>query len=448
MMGDEITAVIHKSVFIIIHPSSTYHPRIIPLVSLQNRFFNMDVFEQQPEMAAFVPPSFISTSISTSTSIFTFTSNTHTCRISSTTTTKRLKRNTSNGPALQISPPSNNNNGNNNNNNNKRRDDDDNNDDDGPKFPSWTYFLPILLPIVAPSPSNASPSKLRVVATTTIIHDLAKHIGGDLIDLHGLIKPGDDPHIYEPVPQDSIQIEKSDVVLYNGYDLESNLMPLILSTTSKTRRYAVGEAVVALPSSDNGIDTPDPHVWNDARNAISMAKAVCIALVDCDREHAKVFEQRCNKLAQELTELDSWIRKCIKSIPAKQRLLVTTHDAFQYYAKAYGLIIPGTLLGINTEEQPSARMMFELIEEIRRVNPPAVFFEQTVSPVLIKAVAEDAQVKLCEESLYSDSIGPQGSGAETYAKMMAYNTRVIVSALGGKIAPPPLAIAWANPNSR
>jgi len=286
--------------------------------------------------------------------------------------------------------------------------------------------------------------KLKIVTTTTIIHDLARHISGDRLDIVGLIKPGDDPHVYEPVPMDSVLIENCDVLLFNGFDLESNLMPLILNASPSTRKYPVGESVSPLPSSDeSGLDTPDPHVWNDAQNAIAMVNAICRAFCEVDPAFSREYEKRAAHLNRDLKELDIWIKKSIQSIPASQRLLVTTHDAFQYYAKAYGLTIPGTLLGINTEEQPSAKVMFSLIEEIRRVKPPAVFFEKTVSSVLIKAVAEDAQVKLCEESLYSDSIGPNGSGAETYSKMMAYNTRVIVSALGGKTPPAPLA--WANP---
>jgi len=283
---------------------------------------------------------------------------------------------------------------------------------------------------------------LKVVTTTTIIYDLAKHICDDRIQVVGLIKPGDDPHVYEPVPMDSVHIENADVILFNGFDLESNLMPLIRQAGAHARQYAVGEAVSPLPSSEVGQSTPDPHVWNDAKNAIAMVEAIARAFCEVDEANAAFYSKRASVLNRDLRELDAWIVKSIQSIPAAQRLLVTTHDAFQYYAKAYGLTIPGTLIGINTEEQPSAKVMFSLIEEIRRVKPPAVFFEKTVSSVLIKAVAEDAQVKLCEESLYSDSIGPIGSGAETYSKMMAYNTRVIVRALGGKIPPAPLA--WAH----
>jgi len=261
-----------------------------------------------------------------------------------------------------------------------------------------------------------------------------------LLDIVGLIKPGDDPHVYEPVPTDSILIERADVIVYNGFDLEMNLMPLINNAMVSCRHYAVGETVEPIPSCES-TDTPDPHVWNDARNALKMVNAIADAFAECDPDHASIYFDRARRITQELRELDKWIRKCIQSIPPKHRMLVTTHDAFQYYARAYGLTILGSLMGINTEEQPSAKMMSQLISELRTVRPPAVFFEKTVSPTLIQAVAEDADVLLCDESLYSDSIGPEGSGAETYQRMMAYNTRVIVSALGGRMSPAPLAFS-------
>eukprot|EP00181_Compsopogon_caeruleus_P000279 CAMPEP_0184686944 /NCGR_PEP_ID=MMETSP0312-20130426/24660_1 /TAXON_ID=31354 /ORGANISM="Compsopogon coeruleus, Strain SAG 36.94" /LENGTH=365 /DNA_ID=CAMNT_0027142571 /DNA_START=45 /DNA_END=1139 /DNA_ORIENTATION=+ len=280
---------------------------------------------------------------------------------------------------------------------------------------------------------NPSRQRLNVVVTTSIIEDLARAVAGGLLDIHGIVKPGDDPHVYEAVPLDTVRIEAADVVLFNGYNLEANLLPLIMACPAKTRRFPVGESVVALPSEEKGSTVPDPHVWNDARNAVSIARAIADAFAECDPLMRHVYLENAKLLTDELLSLDSWIRKSIQSIPAKQRLLVTTHDAFQYYAKAYGLTIPGTLIGINTEEQPSAKTMLNLIADIRRVRPAAVFFERTVSPLLIKAVAEEASVKLCDESLYSDSVGPKGSGAETYSEMMVYNTKVIVQALGGKI---------------
>ena len=132
-----------------------------------------------------------------------------------------------------------------------------------------------------------------------------------------------------------------------------------------------------------------------------------------------------------MQQLDSWISQQIQTIPIQQRQLVTTHDAFQYYARAYGLQVTGTLIGISTEEQPSARTIKSLADGIKATKVPAIFAETTINPDLIKTVAQEAEVKLAPEELYSDSIGAAGSDGDTYVKMLAANTRTIVEALGG-----------------
>ncbi|MFM7372689.1 MAG: metal ABC transporter solute-binding protein, Zn/Mn family, partial [Sphaerospermopsis kisseleviana] len=136
------------------------------------------------------------------------------------------------------------------------------------------------------------------------------------------------------------------------------------------------------------------------------------------------------KLTNELQQLNNWIQQQIQTIPPEKRKLITTHDAFQYYANAYGLEIAGTLIGISTEEQPSAQTVKQLVDEIKKIGVPAIFAETTINPTLIKTVAQEAGVKLAPNELYSDSIGEKGSEADTYIKMMEANTRSIVEALG------------------
>jgi manganese/iron transport system substrate-binding protein len=144
------------------------------------------------------------------------------------------------------------------------------------------------------------------------------------------------------------------------------------------------------------------------------------------------FTQNAAQLTQELQRLDGWISQQVQTIPANQRKLVTTHDAFQYYARAYGLEVAGTLIGISTEEQPSAQTVKNLANSIAKMKVPAIFAETTINPVLITTVAEEAGIKLAPRELYSDSIGAPGSEGDSYIKMMVSNTRTIVEALGGK----------------
>jgi len=237
----------------------------------------------------------------------------------------------------------------------------------------------------------------QVVSTSTIIADLTATIGGDEIAHQGILQPGADPHVYEPTPKDSVALEKADLILYNGFNLEPALIKMINSTGVQAKKYAVGEVVEPLYFEYQGQKQLDPHVWGDG----------------------------------ELGQIDQWIIKQIATIPQNQRKLVTTHDAFQYFTTAYGLEMAGTLIGISTEEQPSAQTVKNLANSIKKMQIPAIFAETTINPQLIKTVAEEAGVKLAPQELYSDSIGAKGSEGDTYIKMLIANTKSIVESLGG-----------------
>ncbi|WP_066424319.1 metal ABC transporter substrate-binding protein [Anabaena sp. 4-3] len=286
------------------------------------------------------------------------------------------------------------------------------------------------------STANVTDGKPQVVATNTIIADLADEVGGEEIQLTGILQPGADPHVYEPVPADSKLLEEADLILYNGYNLEPGLIKLMNASGGKARKLAVGEVVKPLQLEEGkGEVVPDPHVWGSAENAIAMVNAIRDELIKLSPEDREKFTQNADQLTQELKQLHSWINQQIQTIPADKRQLVTTHDAFQYYGRAYGLAIAGTLIGISTEEQPSAQTVQKLVESIKKIGVPAIFAETTINPALIKTVAQEAGVKLPANQLYSDSIGVKGSDGDTYIKMMESNTRTIVEALGGKYTP-------------
>ncbi|MCG6133650.1 MAG: metal ABC transporter substrate-binding protein [Nostoc sp. LLA-1] len=275
-----------------------------------------------------------------------------------------------------------------------------------------------------------------VVATSTIIANLAEEIGGDEIQLTSLLKPGVDPHVYEPTPADSRILETADLILYNGYNLEPGIIKLMNAAGSEARKLAVGEVVTPLKlDASQGQNTPDPHVWGNAENAIAMVNAIRDALIELSPADREDFTQRASQLTSELQQLHSWINQQVQTIPPAQRQLITTHDAFQYYGQAYGIAIAGTLIGISTEEQPSAQTVQRLVESIKKSDVPAIFAETTINPALIKTVAQEAGVQLAPRELYSDSIGEPGSEGDSYIKMMAANTRTIVEALGGKYTP-------------
>lgn len=291
--------------------------------------------------------------------------------------------------------------------------------------------LGLLLVGCEASGDQVESDKPQVVSTSTIIADLTEKIGGDEISHQGILEPGADPHVYEPTPQNSVALEQADLILYNGFNLEPGIIKMISSTGVNAKKYAVGEVVTPLDFEYQGQQEPDPHVWGDAQNAIAMTKAIRDRLIELSPEDRAEFTANAEELITELQQVDRWITEQIKTIPPAKRRLVTTHDAFQYYTRAYGLEMAGTLIGISTEEQPSAQTVKNLANEIIKMQIPAIFAETTINPQLIQTVAEEAGVRLAPQELYSDSIGVKGSEGDSYVKMLVANTKSIVESLGG-----------------
>lgn len=306
--------------------------------------------------------------------------------------------------------------------------------------PQLWLVLPIALALGISSCESFSRTReseagVRVVVTSTILADLTDRIGGDAIELTGLLNPGDDPHVYEPVPQDTVALEQADLILYNGYNLEPGLIRLMDGAGAQDRALAVGEVVTPLALEYEGQRQPDPHVWGDVENAIAMVNAIRDALIELAPDQESLFTENARQLTEQLTALDTWVEEQIATIPPAQRQLVTTHDAFQYYANAYGLEIAGTLIGISTEEQPSAQTISRLVGAIQATGVPTIFAETTINPALIQTVAAEAGVNLSPTPLYSDSIGAPGSDGDSYLKMIAANTCAIATGLRGSCTP-------------
>jgi len=312
-------------------------------------------------------------------------------------------------------------------------------------FPQpWLAMLGVLTGLVISSCSETPPStgnageneKPNVVTTSTMITDWTKQVGGDEIKVTGILEPGADPHVYEPVPADSRAMEQADLIFYNGYNLEPELIKVMKGTgISEEKTFAVAEVITPFDYDYEGQRVPDPHVWGDAENAIAMVNAIRDQLIQLSPEDAAEFRENAAKYTEKLEQLDNWIIQQIQTIPADQRQLVTTHDAFQYYARAYGLEVTGTLIGISTEEQPSAQTVKNLSNAVKESKVPAIFAETTINPALITTVANEAGVQLAQQELYSDSIGAPDSEANSYLGMLRVNTRTIVQNLEGNYTP-------------
>lgn len=284
---------------------------------------------------------------------------------------------------------------------------------------------------------EADNSRPAVVATSTVIADWVAEVGGDQVALTSILQPGADPHVYEPVPADTIAFEDADLIFYNGYNLEPNLVRLLNAAGVDAQRVAVGEVVPPLDLQKGTTTVPDPHVWGDVSNVVPMVETIRDQLIELDPDQADLFTANAAAYIAELEQLHSWVEIQTATIPPAQRQLVTTHDAFQYYANAYGLKVAGTLIGLSTEEQPSARTVQQLVAAIQGLGVPAIFAETTINPQLITTVANESGVALAPQALYSDSIGAPGSDGDSYLKMVAANTRSIVENLGGTVTAPP-----------
>ncbi|WP_017655610.1 metal ABC transporter solute-binding protein, Zn/Mn family [Fortiea contorta] len=273
----------------------------------------------------------------------------------------------------------------------------------------------------------------KVVATTSVLCDLTKQIAETTINLTCLISPGVDPHVYRPTPEDRKAIEQANLILYNGYNLEPGLIKTIKATKSTTPKIAVGQIAVPKPQQflESGKRVSDPHVWLDAKNGIKMVGVISNSLTKLDASNAASYNNKKQAIINELTQLDRWIKSRIASIPPKRRKLVTAHNAFSYYAKAYGLSLAGTLEGLSTEQKPSSARVKSLTKSIQKNRVPVAFAETTTDTQIIQDTAKDAQVKVSERKLHADDIGEPGSEGESYQKMMIANTRTIVEGLGG-----------------
>jgi manganese/iron transport system substrate-binding protein len=273
-----------------------------------------------------------------------------------------------------------------------------------------------------------------VVATNSVTCGLTREVAGNTIALKCLIESGADPHLYQPKPEDRKAIEQAKLILYGGYNFEPSLIKLIQATSNPAPKVAVNEVAVSHPQQfeEDGQTVTDPHVWHNAQNGIDIVETISDSLEKVFPHDAIQYTSNAKQLKSEINQIDTWIKSQIKTIPAKQRKLVTTHDAMGYYSKAYGIPIEGALGGISTEEAPTAIRVRELVKDIKQTGVPTIFAETTINPRLIEAVAREAKVKVSDRELFADSLGEKGTEGDTYQKMLVANTRTIVEGLGGK----------------
>ena len=283
--------------------------------------------------------------------------------------------------------------------------------------------------------ANAA-EKLDLVATTGMVGDVVRFVAGDHAKVRVLVGEGVDPHLYSPRSSDVRAMLSADGVYYTGLLLEGRMGDALQKTADRGREVvAVAESVPTDQLLEEDPTHPDPHVWMDVALWSNMAGVVQESLCRLDPANCDDYTENARRFQQELKQLDTYVRTVINTIPPEQRVLVTAHDAFGYFGRAYGIEVRG-VQGVSTESEAGLADINALVRFLVKRKIPAVFIETSISEKNIRALQEGAAASghsvVVGGELYSDSMGAPGSWTGTYIGMMDHNANTIASALGGK----------------
>ncbi|HOE96597.1 MAG TPA: zinc ABC transporter substrate-binding protein [Candidatus Sumerlaeota bacterium] len=288
-----------------------------------------------------------------------------------------------------------------------------------------------------PSPQTATfdgEYPIRVVTTTGMIADLAREIGGERVRVEALMGPGVDPHLYKASTDDVSRLRGADLILYNGLHLEGKMADVLERLSKRQPTFAVADQLPAeklrTPPEFQGLH--DPHVWFDVALWARVGGRVADLLAEFDPANAAEYAARAKEYLDRLNALDAWVRDRIATIPEPQRVMITAHDAFGYFGAAYDVEVMG-IQGLSTESEAGVRRVNELVDLLVAREVKAVFIESSVSDKNIRALVEGSAARghavRIGGQLYSDAMGPAGSGADHYEGMIRHNVETIVGAL-------------------
>ena len=304
-------------------------------------------------------------------------------------------------------------------------------------------FALIPVTLVGCSGSSGPPEftapPVRVVCTTTIVADVVKRVGGDRVIVESLMGPGVDPHKYQPTAGDKAKLEKAHLVFFNGLHLEGKMVDTFEKNKNKYRTTAVTKNMTDRELRHAEIDgggEHDPHVWFDVKLWQKAIRPVRDALIELDPAGTDTYNANAVSYFDELEALDKNVREQLGRVPAEKRVLVTSHDAFGYFGRAYGFEVKG-LQGVSTATELGLKNRADLANELGKRKLPAVFTETSVPDDGLRSVLETVQkdhkhaVRLVggDDALYSDALGEANSPGGTYTGMVRHNVKVIVEAL-------------------
>ncbi|MDX1352407.1 MAG: zinc ABC transporter substrate-binding protein [Thiomicrorhabdus sp.] len=279
--------------------------------------------------------------------------------------------------------------------------------------------------------SHSAYSQLNVVTTTGMIADLVSNIGGKHVAVTALMSTGVDPHLYKATQGDLRRLSNADIIFYNGLHLEGKMQDIFNKLARKKAVYAVAEKIAPTSLIQHG-QHPDPHIWFDLSLWQQAGNHVLEALIEQDPSHKSDYQKQANNYLNEMQKLNQWVVQQIQNVPQKQRILITAHDAFGYFGKAYDIKVMG-LQGISTAAEFGLQDIKNLKDVIVQNRVKAVFVESSVSPRFIESLvagvkAEGHNIVIGGE-LYSDAMGPVGTPTDNYFGMVKHNVKTIVKAL-------------------
>jgi len=296
------------------------------------------------------------------------------------------------------------------------------------RFISNLVILVFLLNSCQPAASQ-TPGLLRILAVESFLADIARNVAGDRLAVESLIPVDADPHAYQPTPQDAAKIANADVLIINGANLEAFIAPILQNAGGKQQVISASAGLTARQDSTGDHPEGDPHFWLDPNNVIKYVENIRDAFSQADPAGSPVYVANAQKYIGDLLSLDSWINSQVRNVPQAQRLLVTNHETFGYFAERYGFTIIGAIVpSITSGAAPSAHELAALINQIRSSGAPAIFLETGTNPQMADQIASETGVKVVS-NLYTHSLSFPGGPAATYIDMMKYDVTAIVEAL-------------------
>ncbi len=293
------------------------------------------------------------------------------------------------------------------------------------------FLLPLLLGLVALSACRTEPAppSPEILASNTVLADLARHVTGDPAAVASLLPPGADPHEYQAAPADVQKVAHSRVLIVNGLEYERFIQPLLEGAGGERLTLTASAGLEPRQYTEaSGASLPDPHMWLDPQRVIGYVENIRLGLASAYPQNAETYRKNAQAYTAELRALDAWIREQVGTIPPERRLLVTNHASMGYFADRYGFTVVTRILpGLSTESGASARDVAAAIDQIKAAGAPAVFVGKLENPKLAEQIAAETGAVVVDD-LYLESLS-EGPPAATYIDMMHHNVERMVQAL-------------------